>query len=137
MDNLFTYGSLMCEDIMRSVAGEELRCAKGVLQGYQRVELKNEHYPAIIEGDGSEVDGVVYFDISEKSMERLDSFEGEMYQRRTVEIQLIDGSVMKVSTYVFKDEYHYRLGTKEWDFGQFLEKGKGAFVSSYCGYEEI
>ncbi len=44
---------------------------------------------------------------------------------------------MKVSAYVFKDEYHDRLSTKEWDFCQFLEKGKGAFVSNYFGYDEI
>ena len=66
MGNLFAYGTLMCEDIMRSVAGVELRHANGVLRGYKRLEVKNEHYPAIIEVDGSEVDGVVYCDIPQK-----------------------------------------------------------------------
>lgn len=137
MDDLFTYGSLMCEDIMKSVAGVELTHAKGVLRGYRRLELKNEHYPAIIEDNGSEVDGIVYFNIPEKGMTRLDNFEGKMYQRRIVEIKLVDRNIMKVSTYVFKDEYHDRLGSKEWDFAQFLERGKSAFVSNYFGYDEL
>jgi gamma-glutamylcyclotransferase (GGCT)/AIG2-like uncharacterized protein YtfP len=137
MDDLFAYGSLMCEDIMRSVTGVELQHAQGVLQGYQRLELKNEHYPAIIENNGSEIDGVVYFGIPEKSMEKLDSFEGEMYQRRTIEVQLVGGNIIKVSAYVFKDEYHDRLCSKEWDFARFLDRGKEAFVGNYFGYDEI
>lgn len=137
MDDLFTYGSLMCEDIMRLVTGAELTHGKGVLQGYRRLEVKNEHYPAIIEDNASEVAGIVYFNIPEKSMERLDIFEGKMYQRRIVEIRLVDGNMMKVGAYVFKDEYCDRLGSKEWHFAQFLERGKSAFVSNYIGFDEI
>ena len=48
MENLFAYGTLMCEDIMREVSGVRLLQVSGKLKGYSRRGVKGEHYPAFI-----------------------------------------------------------------------------------------
>lgn len=37
MENLFTYGSPMCDDILQDVAGFHLSCTPGVLNEIQEV----------------------------------------------------------------------------------------------------
>lgn len=137
MDDLFTYGTLMCEDIMTSVAGMKLESTRGVLKGYRRMEVKDEHYPAIIEDDKGEVDGVVYLGLPRSSIEQLDIFEGEIYTRTLVEIQLGDGNTIKAWAYVLKERYYGLLGLKEWSFEEFLKSGKSAFVSNYSGFFDV
>ncbi len=137
MSDLFAYGTLMCQDIMTSVAGVELNSVRGVLKEYRRMELKNEHFPAIVEDNGGEVEGVVYLGIPPSGIEQLDSFEGQIYQRILVEIHLGDGGMMKAWTYVLKKRYHNMLGSREWDYKEFLKSGKRVFVSSYSGYGQI
>ena len=137
MANLFAYGTLMCEDIMKSVAGYLPGSQKGVLYDYWRLEVVNEHYPGLVAGEGGVVEGVVYLDISGEGWDRLDSFEGDLYSRQEVEVKLDDGSVLSVYTYVVKEKFTHRLNQSEWSFDRFLEKGKGAFVSFYKGYDEI
>src|SRR6185369_5509088 len=45
---LFTYGSLMCADIMAAVVGDQLRCTPAILSGYRRFLVRDEYYPGVI-----------------------------------------------------------------------------------------
>ena len=54
MENLFAYGTLMCEDIMQDVAGCRLSCVPAELRGYSRRRVRGEHYPALVEGRPAE-----------------------------------------------------------------------------------
>lgn len=137
MTNLFAYGTLMCEDIIKSVAGFLPGKQEGTLQGYRRLEIEGEQYPGLIVSEGFKVEGIIYYDIPEEGWQRLDRFEGEMYQRIKVCALLKDGSSVEVHTYVVKNEHVGRLRAKDWSFEQFLSKGKGAFVQYYSGYDEI
>jgi gamma-glutamylcyclotransferase (GGCT)/AIG2-like uncharacterized protein YtfP len=137
MADLFVYGTLMREDIMRTVAGTVPRRQRGTARGYRRLAVKNEHYPGLIAEQGSEVEGLVYLDITEESWARLDRFEGEMYTRGTVEVLLEGGDTLQAYAYLVKPEYVGRLEKRDWDFAGFLENGKGAFVGSYSGYNDI
>jgi gamma-glutamylcyclotransferase (GGCT)/AIG2-like uncharacterized protein YtfP len=137
MADLFAYGTLMCEDIMLSVAGAELQRGCGVIKGFKRFEVKNEHYPGITEVDGGEVAGIVYFAVAATAWQRLDRFEGQMYERREVEVRLDDGRIIPAYTYVVDSNYRDRLGPGEWNFDSFVRRGKEAFVNHYSGYGEI
>lgn len=137
MSNLFAYGSLMCADIMTSVVGSERQRNEGGLKGYQRLKLQNEQYPAIIEGENCEVKGIVYSDIDETGWRKLDSFEGAMYKRQIVEVEIPNEGILYAYTYVLRPEYHHRILHEEWSFSEFVEHGKGVFVSNYFGYDEI
>ena len=138
MAHLFAYGSLMCEDIMKEVAGVlSLKSVRADLAGYQRLEVRGEHYPGLVEKQEKVIEGVLYFVIPEESWRRLDAFEGEMYQRLQVEVRLEGGETAQAYTYAVREEHREKLAESEWSFDRFLEKGKGAFMSYYSGYDEL
>lgn len=127
MHDLFTYGTLMCRDIIEALAGPCCEASDAVLRDYRRLAVKNERYPGIIYAEGFTVSGVVYSGIPEEGMRRLDNFEGEMYERTLVEVDLAGGVPKKVFTYVVKDQFRGLLDSEDWNFEEFLETGKEIF----------
>lgn len=135
--DLFTYGSLMCEDIMTEVAGAPLPCEPATLHGYRRFLVKDEEYPGVVAEAGGLVAGIVYHGIDVENWRRLDRFEGEMYDRKPVTVRYADGRLAKVDCYVFRPEFIHRLSSTEWDFAAFLQDGKTVFQHQYCGFKAI
>lgn len=137
MYQLFTYGSLMCEDIMRSVAGPCESLGEASLLNHRRLAVKGEHYPGMIQAPGFSVQGRVYQGISATGLQRLDRFEGDMYRRIEVQVELVDGSRMVVFTYLFRDACRDRLAPREWHLQEFLKRGKRDFTASYMGFDQL
>lgn len=134
---LFTYGSLMCEDIMSEVAGTRLLCEAATLPGYRRFLVKDEHYPGVVAQAGGLVSGIVYHGLGLENWQRLDRFEGEMYERQPVSVRYSDGREAMVDCYLFRPEFAHRLSSTEWDFAAFLQGGKSLFQHQYCGFKAI
>ncbi len=137
MENLFAYGTLMCEDIMEEVSGCRLAPAPAVLPGYSRRCVKGESYPGLLADQDGHVEGVLYRNIPVSAWQRLDRFEGEMYARQVVQVSLRDGEALTASTYVVRPEFSHRLSQSEWNFAEFLRSGKRAFQSQYKGFESL
>ena len=137
MESLFAYGTLMCEEIMQEVSGCRLSPVPGILQGYCRRSVKNEHFPGLVPNAESRVDGVVYRDVPDSAWDRLDRFEGEMYARWLVQIELYDGAILPAATYVVKPQFLVRLEPSEWNFADFLRNGKTNFQKNYKGYKAL
>jgi len=135
--DLFTYGSLMCEDIMASVVGDHLRCTPAILPGYRRFLVRDEHYPGVIADQSGTVAGIVYHNITPEGWSRLDRFEGEMYDRRPVTVRFENGTEAQVHCYLFRPEFQQQLTTIEWDYAAFLRGGKQIFQRQYCGFKAI
>ena len=136
----FTYGSLMCEDIMAAVCGERIdrmTARPARLAGFARHPVVGEAYPGMIPSPGSLVSGVLYLNLPATAWPRLDRFEGEMYERRLVRVQTEDGATLAASTYVFRPEFAQRLTDGEWDFAAFLREGKARFTTLYLGFRKI
>ncbi len=131
MINLFAYGTLMCDEIMQEVSGCQLSSQVGVLEGYSRRRVKNEHFPALLPEEGAVVEGVVYRDLSSDAWERLDRYEGEFYVLTPVLVRLEDGSVIPASTYVVQTHCMDQLAQSGWDFADFISNTKVDFLSSY------
>jgi hypothetical protein len=83
------------------------------------------------------VDGLVYMDVPHSSWVRLDRFEGEMYERSIVQVEMEDGSILPAATYVALPEFLDRLDPSEWDFAGFLRTGKASFRRGYSGYRSL
>jgi len=79
----------------------------------------------------------LYLDVPASVWERLDSFEGEMYARRTVSIEMDCGGRLTAETYIVRQEYVDNLEEVEWDFSEFLSSGKSKFRAGYVGYHSI
>jgi len=130
MANLFAYGTLMCEDIMLEVSGCNLIQAPGTLRGYRRQVVRDELYPALASDVKGFVEGVVYRDVPDSVWEHLDRFEGEMYSRHSVQVDLKDGTTLQAETYVVKQAFISCLDDDDWDFEAFLRDGKTRFMKS-------
>jgi gamma-glutamylcyclotransferase (GGCT)/AIG2-like uncharacterized protein YtfP len=137
MRNLFAYGTLMCEDIMKRVSGVSRPAFPAILKQYRRHCIKGEHYPGIQQNHLCHVKGVIYQDLPESAWLRLDRFEGDMYRRVQLDIQLDDGSIAGADTYIVRDEFLGLLQDKDWDYELFLVKGKQLFLQGYSGYDAI
>ncbi len=137
MQSLFTYGSLMCGDIMFAVVGTPLQSAPALLPDYCRYAIKDEQYPGVVRGVGGMVSGIVYHGIGGKGWARLDHFEGEMYCRQPVVVRYPDESEEEVGCYIIKPEFERLLTEEAWDFDEFLSHGKKIFQTRYQGFRNM
>jgi len=134
MENLFAYGTLMCDDIMQEVSGLRVRSVPGTLKGYSRRSVKSQKYPGVLPDESGSVEGVVYLNVLNLAWDRLDRFEGEMYARQIVEVEVNDGARLRAETYVVKPNFLDHLDQTDWDFADFLRNGKASFQRHYKGY---
>ena len=137
MENLFAYGTRMCDDIMREASGCRLSHVPGTLKGYTRRAVKGEQYPALVPDAGGQVEGVVYRDVPDAAWDRLDRFEGEMYVRQGVRIELQEGGTLLAGVYVAQPEFLDHLDESDWDLADFLRHGKASFQKDYKGYRSL
>lgn len=135
--NLFVYGTLMDADIMGRVTGSAYQSQEATLQEYSRRTVRGEVYPAIIKQSGCSVDGVVYFNISLVDIERLDKFEGSLYERIEVEVIFNNGERVSSHTYVISTKSAHQLSNDNWSYDNFLAKHKNQFQNGYYGYDEL
>lgn len=137
MVNIFTYGSLMCRDIMSRVADCRIESDQAILDDFYRSKIQNEEYPGIVPQSGSKVSGVLYLNLSSEALQRLDLFEGELYQRQEVEVRSENNGKVRAMTFVIKPGYGDRLTGEAWSFNHFLAVGKKRFQASYLGFQGI
>lgn len=137
MDNLFTYGSLMCEDIMAKVAGCQADRRQATLKGYFRARIRGEEYPGIIARPDTEVEGVLYHDLPAEAIDRLDTFEGKLYARQAVTVITAEGDPCSAMAYVVKPRYRHLLTGEAWSFAHFLAVGKAEFEKAYFGFRAL
>jgi gamma-glutamylcyclotransferase (GGCT)/AIG2-like uncharacterized protein YtfP len=137
MESLFAYGTLMCPEIMTEVSGRHYAGHPATLDGHVRRPVIGEAYPGLTSCREGRVRGILYRDVTEDAWQRLDRFEGEMYERRTVEVTLHEKRVIAASTYLVKAAFLHRLGKDEWDYERFLRCGIEDFRRQYSGYREI
>lgn len=128
--NVFTYGSLMFSPVWANVVGKVYSQQNARLYGYKRRKIKGEIYPAVIPGtDGDYVDGIIYLDVDDNDIGRLDMFEGACYHKKLRECVLEDQSKAMAYVYVFKKAYQYLIEDKEWDPDWFAKAGLRLFFS--------
>ncbi len=132
--NIFTYGTLMIPAVMVAVAGRYFRSQKATLRDYARFTVKRESYPGIIPMADALTAGIVYFDVDEWSSARLDTFEGDLYQRTSVRVEAQGEEMLNAETYVTKPEYRGYLSFKVWDVKRFIQNDLEAFLSTYQGF---
>ena len=133
--NLFVYGTLRIPSVMYAVTDRRFRSIDAVIRGYARYSVKGESYPGIIAATNAVTDGIVYLNVDELSLKRLDEFEGDLYQRMLIPAETSKGEIYDVETYVIKPEYHGCLSSKEWHLGEFSQNHLAAFLKTYSGFQ--
>lgn len=126
----FTYGTLMCEDIMAAVCGRPFVGEPATLHGFTRHPVAGTAYPGIVRDAGALVHGRLYRDVGHDAFVHLDAFEGEQYERRTVNVRLADGGRLRAEAYVFRDACVHLLRPGAWDFVAFVAQDKAGFIDA-------
>jgi gamma-glutamylcyclotransferase (GGCT)/AIG2-like uncharacterized protein YtfP len=138
MDALFAYGTLLFPEILQAVTGRVAASSPAALDGFVRRSLAGDFFPAVVEGAaGDRVIGVVYRGLDQRDWERLDRFEGSLYDRRAVTVRLgpagpegTAGSDLHAAfTYVLRQDSSHRLATEPWDPAAFARDHLAAFVA--------
>jgi gamma-glutamylcyclotransferase (GGCT)/AIG2-like uncharacterized protein YtfP len=124
--NVFTYGSLMFAPVWESVCAGRYATKKMVLPDFQRYCIQDESYPAVVPQPGASVEGLVYLGVSQADQIALNQFEGEEYVLRHHQI---DG----VSVTFFEYLALARIDKRDWNPGDFEQKGLPAFLSRHVG----
>ncbi|MGL4514025.1 MAG: cupin domain-containing protein [Lacipirellulaceae bacterium] len=132
---LFTYGTLMFPDVWRQVVGREARSVEATLIDYAPYRVDGEVYPALVAESGAETRGVVYLGLTGDEVERLDRFEGELYERRRVTVLTGDGRDVLAECYVARRAARDELTDELWDADEFVARGGlGEFQGRYRGF---
>ncbi len=118
-EHLYTYGTLQVPAIIGHIVGRPLAGVPARLEGYARFRVRGRVYPAIVGAAGGEVSGMLYAGLEAAELERLDFYEGELYERR--EVSVWEGAVaQRAATYVLRPELRHELSDEPWDFAGFL-----------------
>lgn len=133
----FTYGSLMCADIMARVSGLDLSGEVAELPGHIRHPVAGEDYPGVVAEPLGVVSGILYRGVDGAALVRLDAFEGAMYARLPVAVRLADGATVAAWCYVFREPYRHLLQAGDWSFERFLAEGKARFLARYLGFAAL
>jgi hypothetical protein len=115
---LYAYGTLQLTPIISLIVGRPLEGQPATLSGYARYRIADRVYPGIVEATGGSVSGVMYAGLDATEMDRLDTYEGPLYERRDLLVE-VGGALIPACTYVLRPEHAQRLSTESWDIAQF------------------
>jgi len=134
--NIFTYGTLMIPDVMCTVTTREFRFKNAILRSHARFTVKGESYPGIIPATDAVTEGIIYFDVDELSLERLDAFEGDLYQRTPILAEMEGGEIFNAEAYIIKPKFRNHLSSSEWNMKEFAQKHLEAFLETFSGFKK-
>ena len=133
---IFAYGTLLIPSVMCAVTTREFLFKNAILRGYARFTVKGESYPGIIPVTDAVTQGILYFDVDELSLERLDAFEGDLYQRTPVLTEMEGGEILNAEAYVIKPKFRNHLSSSEWNMKEFAQKHLETFLEAYSGFQK-
>jgi gamma-glutamylcyclotransferase (GGCT)/AIG2-like uncharacterized protein YtfP len=116
--HLYAYGTLQNRAVIALIVGRELVGHPARLAGYSRYRVIGRVYPAIVAAPASEVDGVLYSDLDAVEVERLDLYEGDLYERLELPVQ-VGERVVTAHCYVLRPEHGHHLSGEPWDLAAF------------------
>lgn len=137
--HVFTYGSLMFPDVWNVVVGKQFATMDGTARGYAIYRVREAVFPGITPAAAHDVvSGVVYLDVDDDSLARLDRFEDDFYRRETLAIDCHDGQSRRAEAYVVPAENRAVLTAETWHADGFVTSGGLAhFLSRFAGFARV
>jgi len=133
---IFAYGTLMIPEVMYTVTTCKFRFDNAILRDYPRFTVKGESYPGIIPVTDAVTEGIIYFDVDELSLTRLNAFEGDLYQLTPILAEIKGGDIFNAQAYVVKPKFRNHLSSLEWNAIEFAQKHLEAFLETYSGFKK-
>lgn len=127
----------MYDEVWNSIVkGSYNKCIASI-NGYERLNIKNEVYPALVKKKNSEVMGVIWKNVSSLDVEKLNIFEGDYYSLEKGQAIEKSGKKIQISFYLLKNRYSYILENSTWSKRKFETKGLQLFKNTYFGFKKI
>ena len=128
MKNVFVYGTLMFDEVLKHLLKANYRKINASLKGYKRGRIVGEVYPGIKSSLKNTVQGVLIFKLSDRDINILDKFESDYYKRTSVNVRGEDGKDYSAEVYLIRNKYRNRLLAADWDSEEFRKK----YLTSFC-----
>jgi len=125
---LFTYGTLQNADVFAQVVGRSWLSSPARLEGYARYRVNHKPYPAIVAEPGAQVHGALYSGVTPLELERLDDYEGELYERRSLRVW-VGTQALEAFTYLLRQEYRALLSAEAWELADFEREHLASYLS--------
>ena len=108
---------------MKGVAGQAFRFQEAKLRGYREFRVNSdEEQAAILPFPDTETEGMVYFDLDDAALKRVDEFQGALYHRVEVNVEGLGGDWIEAEAYVIQFRKTKVLTAEPWDEEAFREK---------------
>jgi cation transport regulator ChaC len=120
--NIFAYGSLMFPPVWQHVTGGGHASAHATLANHAAWQIIGQPFPGLTEAPGESTDGVVYFDVGDEALARLDRFEGELYTRTLVQVRLHDGRLLETAVFLVSPPFRRSLSRRRWTADEFRDR---------------
>jgi gamma-glutamylcyclotransferase (GGCT)/AIG2-like uncharacterized protein YtfP len=137
--HVFTYGTLMFPQVWQAVVGRSFETVEGVAAGFEVLRVRDAVFPGIIAGENEcSVAGLVYLGVDQESAERLDRFEDDFYERRSISIDCNDGQRRTADAYIVRPENRHVLTSEPWGRESFLASGGlEQFINRFAGFGRV
>lgn len=93
----------MYPEVFEPVALASPPRVEATLEGWSRHAIADRTYPAAVPRAQSCITGVLWRNLGEQAMRRLDAFEGDEYERVEVIVRLPDGECVPAQVYRWLD----------------------------------
>ena len=137
--HVFTYGTLMFPEVWQAVVGRPYATVRGQAAGFEIFRVRDALYPGIVAGSPSDVvHGVMYLDVDDESLARLDRFEDDFYLRLPIAVACDDGQRRDAQAYVVPAEQRDVLTAEPWNGDDFVARGDLArFTAGFAGFGRL
>lgn len=128
--NVFTYGSLMFDQVWRAVVGRLNPSVYGRLDCFVAWKLAGQTFPGMAPAPGHHVLGRIWQQVTQDELARLDAFESRIYDRTALNLQTDDGVQIEAWTYVVRPDCRGMLLNEPWDSQEFQRRHLPTFLSA-------
>jgi len=126
---LFCYGTLQLGDVFQRVCGEKRLAQTASLADHAAYYLRDQTYPGIRAEAGKRLPGRLYQGIDIRMWQKLDAFEGEEYQRQSVQVFVPGrGGFLEAQIYTLKSGSRSQLTHQPWTLQAFRSRHLTTFL---------
>jgi len=133
--SLFIYGTLLAPEVLRLLVPRDVEQGDARLRGYVRRALHGVVFPGIVPREGETTHGVLLQGLRREEVERLDDFEGDLYQRTPCVVETERGE-HQATVYVLRQEHSGRLAPRDWSFEAFMRDDFEDYLTGCRRYAE-
>lgn len=134
MSGVFAYGTLEIPAVMEAVTGRRFPAREASVRGFARWRLRGRVFPAAAPEPGAVLAGRLYEGVDPATLACLDRFEGRLYERRRVPVQLAGGGERSAEIYLLAAGRRGELLAEPWDRAGFVAQHLGAYLESCAAF---